>query len=211
MYHKYLSTENWEIENELRKQGSTASEAYAEIVPDVEEVVVFETRYCTVCCVEQPLRAKHCRECGKCVALHDHHCPWLGLCIGEKNRFFFWWYLFFENLLLWISEVLMGISFTDAVGWDWVIENWGKIPIIIIVSFFTFMVTCLIAYHSYLAIVNQTTWENVSWEKISYLKNSEKKRGSPFSKGIRFNLWFYCWKKYPENYTLWTVPKLAIT
>ena len=44
-------------------------------VDEKEEIVVFEKRYCTVCCIEQPLRVKHCRECGKCIALHDHHCP----------------------------------------------------------------------------------------------------------------------------------------
>mmetsp|Transcript_24360 Transcript_24360/g.24085 ORF Transcript_24360/g.24085 Transcript_24360/m.24085 type:complete len:166 (+) Transcript_24360:217-714(+) len=73
-----------------------------EIVEDQEneiisqESAVIETRYCMICKLDQPIRAKHCKECGKCIALHDHHCPWLGVCVGEKNRREFYWYLVFQ-------------------------------------------------------------------------------------------------------------------
>ena len=217
-HFKHLSTENEENEEADSQEKKTASEKNnnkkinqdenAEEVSQ-EEIMVFENRYCTVCCIEQPLRAKHCRECGKCVALHDHHCPWLGLCIGEKNRFYFWWYLFFENILLWTSEIMLGLSFTNTSGWYWIAENWGKLAVMVIVSFFTIMVTCLLGYHTFLALVNQSTWENVSWEKISYMKLRERKYGSPFSRGILGNLWFYCCKKYPETYTVWNVKRIS--
>ena len=49
--------------------------AKRKILPEIEEIEVVEARFCTVCCLEQPMRAKHCRECGKCIAVHDHHCP----------------------------------------------------------------------------------------------------------------------------------------
>jgi len=52
-------------------------------------------RYCTACHIDQPIRAKHCSQCSRCVATFDHHCPFLGICIGEKNRFLFYWLLFF--------------------------------------------------------------------------------------------------------------------
>lgn len=38
-----------------------------------------ERRYCTVCNLEQPFRAKHCKLCNRCVCSYDHHCPWLGI------------------------------------------------------------------------------------------------------------------------------------
>ena len=70
-----------------------------------EDLIIIETRYCTVCNIEQPLRAKHCKDCGRCVALHDHHCPWLGICVGERNRFQFYWYLVVQCVELWWGMV----------------------------------------------------------------------------------------------------------
>lgn len=45
-----------------------------------------DKRYCSLCNLEQPLRSKHCKICKCCIYLYDHHCPWLGNCIGEKNK-----------------------------------------------------------------------------------------------------------------------------
>ncbi len=65
-----------------------------------QEVLYVERRYCTVCGFEQPLRAKHCRDCNRCVAQYDHHCPWLGTCIGQKNHSVFYWFLIFQCIQL---------------------------------------------------------------------------------------------------------------
>mmetsp|Transcript_87060 Transcript_87060/g.174171 ORF Transcript_87060/g.174171 Transcript_87060/m.174171 type:complete len:572 (-) Transcript_87060:135-1850(-) len=44
-----------------------------------------QIRYCSTCHVVRPSRAKHCRYCDNCVRTFDHHCPWTGNCIGERN------------------------------------------------------------------------------------------------------------------------------
>lgn len=63
---------------------------------DDDDVMLFiEYKYCTICHIEQPLRCKHCKTCDHCVATHDHHCPWIGNCVGERNRFHFFWFLQF--------------------------------------------------------------------------------------------------------------------
>ncbi len=47
-------------------------------------------RYCNVCNIYRPLRASHCYECQNCVHTFDHHCRWIGTCIGKRNyRLFF--------------------------------------------------------------------------------------------------------------------------
>ncbi len=52
--------------------------------------------FCTLCRVVQPLRTKHCRACDRCVATFDHHCKWLGNCVGEKNKPVFFVYVWFQ-------------------------------------------------------------------------------------------------------------------
>ena len=55
-------------------------------------------QYCHSCRAPKPPRSKHCRTCDRCVAHFDHHCPWLGSCIGLRNRVPF--YLFVSALVI---------------------------------------------------------------------------------------------------------------
>lgn len=64
-----------ENHNNGRKHIKLHSESHESV--KMNETYV-EKRYCTVCNLEQPIRSKHCKSCGRCVALYDHHCPWMG-------------------------------------------------------------------------------------------------------------------------------------
>ncbi|KAI9734514.1 MAG: palmitoyltransferase akr1 [Cirrosporium novae-zelandiae] len=60
-----------------------------------------EDNFCMQCMFRRPLRSKHCKRCGRCVAKHDHHCPWVNSCIGANNhRHFFMYILFMEIAII---------------------------------------------------------------------------------------------------------------
>jgi len=42
--------------------------------------------WCKKCKSERPERSHHCGDCGTCILRMDHHCPWIGGCIGWRNH-----------------------------------------------------------------------------------------------------------------------------
>lgn len=151
-------------------------------------------RFCRTCQMYQPLRTKHCRDCGKCVRTHDHHCPWIGTCVGEGNRLYFYWFLVAQSIELSMFSYEGGLAIYEY-GWD--LPGWlSELPLLLLglfmIGLLQIMVTCLLFFHTYLAISNVTTWENISWHNISYLRSLAPEEGSPFSRSLCNNLAAYC-------------------
>ena len=51
----------------------------------VKENKLNKITYCKTCDVLRPPRTFHCNKCQMCVEVHDHHCVWVGTCIGKRN------------------------------------------------------------------------------------------------------------------------------
>lgn len=72
-------------------------EFHPDMPMDVRRVFSEEWRMCLSCKVRKPPRAHHCSECGRCSLRMDHHCPWVGNCVGHHN------YRYFMQFMLWTA------------------------------------------------------------------------------------------------------------
>ncbi|XP_062184125.1 protein S-acyltransferase 11 isoform X2 [Phragmites australis] len=54
--------------------------------PMVEKSDLENYTFCTYCSKPKPPRAHHCRSCKMCVVDMDHHCPFIGNCVGASNH-----------------------------------------------------------------------------------------------------------------------------
>lgn len=143
----------------------------------------FMPRFCLACNVDQPVRAKHCRVCHKCVHRWDHHCTWLGNCIGEKNYLYYIIYLNIQSaeLIFSIYTLVSYLQYSPCTAFS--------ITLLVLLSPTLVFSLFLTFTHYYLIIKNRTMSECISWKKIYYLVG---KTQSPFDFGTFNNVILFC-------------------
>lgn len=136
-------------------------------------------KYCSACDIYRPPRTIHCGTCGCCIERLDHHCPWIGTCVGKRNYKYFISFLWSVFLLVLFSIIFCSVHIAlDLAPGDssFTINQILSIVILTLVSSLGIFVFFLFGYHQYLLCRNETTNEN--------LKHSYAKLGNPFQRGI---------------------------
>ncbi|KAI5102619.1 putative palmitoyltransferase ZDHHC14 isoform X1 [Silurus meridionalis] len=144
-------------------------------------------KYCFTCKIFRPPRASHCSLCDNCVERFDHHCPWVGNCVGKRNyRFFYMFILSLSFLTLFIFAFVIThiITKSHQIGFLSALKDTLFTVLEVVVCFFSvWSIVGLSGFHTYLIGSNQTTNEDI---KGSWSSKRGKDNYNPYSYGNIF-------------------------
>jgi len=159
--------------------------------PRTKEVMVknisIKLKYCFTCKIFRPPRASHCSLCDNCVERFDHHCPWVGNCVGKRNYRYF--YFFLLTLALHcvfifacsITHLVLLTKKTNNAPFIKAIQESPTSLIVCIICFFSvWSILGLTGFHTFLATSNLTTNEDI---KGAYSNKRTNSNFNPFSAG----------------------------
>ncbi|KAG2327891.1 hypothetical protein Bca4012_036929 [Brassica carinata] len=155
-------------------------------LPRTKEMIVngiaVKIKYCDTCMLYRPPRASHCSICDNCVEKFDHHCPWLGQCIGLRNYRFYFMFVLCSALLcvyvhafcwIYVKRIMVGEKISI---WKSLIKTPASIALILYSFISVWFVGGLTGFHLYLISTNQSTYENFRYRY--------DRHENPFNKGI---------------------------
>ncbi|XP_052475344.1 palmitoyltransferase ZDHHC18-A isoform X1 [Carassius gibelio] len=160
---------------------------------------VVKLKYCFTCKMFRPPRTSHCSLCDNCVERFDHHCPWVGNCVGKRNYRFFYAFIVslsfltsfifgcvITHLTLIRSEVGLFsyqlLSSTGSQRVNGIIQAIKESPasvVELVICFFSiWSILGLSGFHTYLVASNLTTNEDI---KGSWSSKRGEESGNPYT------------------------------
>ncbi|CAJ1061559.1 palmitoyltransferase ZDHHC18a isoform X2 [Xyrichtys novacula] len=175
---------------DVEKQIDTSGSSTYRPPPRTKEILinqqVVKLKYCFTCKTFRPPRTSHCSLCDNCVERFDHHCPWVGNCVGKRNyRFFYSFIISLSFLTSFIFGcVITHITLRTQAGKTIVQaiqESPARYPFLeLVVCFFSiWSILGLSGFHTYLVASNLTTNEDIkgSWSS----KRGAEDSGNPYT------------------------------
>ena len=181
----------------------------------IHKGVYKEVKLCSSCNIVKPFRSHHCSDCDNCVINFDHHCPWIGGCVGRRNYIFFFIFL----ILLNIKNIFIGIfcilhivyTYKDVTDLEKNNKKWVAIKLIdliptlltiIFIGLTMAFTTGLIIYHIKLIMRNMSTKDDI--KKLIFTNI-----GNPYDRGCAKNCNEF-WTKHLAMKNNYTVKELRI-
>jgi hypothetical protein len=141
------------------------------------------TKFCRTCYHYRPPRCSHCAVCDNCVDKFDHHCPWVGNCIGRRNYRTFFLFISSTTILCFWVIIISILQLNDSAKTQHD-GNWGPAiaayPASIVVSVYAFLASWFVGgltgFHIILISNNTTTYE--------HFRRRYSGAGNPYDQGI---------------------------
>ncbi|KAF1769762.1 hypothetical protein GCK72_001579 [Caenorhabditis remanei] len=163
--------ENIEIIEMDRQMGMTNGHTNDPNVqrPRFRDVIIngehVKMKYCTTCRLYRPPRCSHCAICDNCVLMFDHHCPWVGNCIGLRNYTYFYRFVFCLSILviyLFACAVTHMSLLAQQMPFGEVMRKTpGSVVVIVVCFLTTWSIIGLACFHTYLLCADLTTNEDL--------------------------------------------------
>ena len=156
--------------------------------------------FCYTCFHFRPPRTSHCAECDNCVQNFDHHCLWMGTCVGKRNYKYFYFILSLTTLSALIQSFSsIGYIVNHFKHSDF--KSFNSKYLIIALAFVAFFdIMFIIFFLSRLCVVHTSLLSQglTFYEKIKK-KYFEALKIKPYSRGFWENIYLKLFRHAPKS------------